>query len=402
MSDPIPLLTSIGQAMATMVLYGENHPARKRAVQDSFEELLELASTNPRPQFSFLGGEVVYDRRVLRELKEWEWAARFAAVGIERIEFTDEVTFEEYERFLTEAYQRVSRQETDTSEARQMGRPSIRFGAIRLTGGDAARLAPAAAVATITYSLKDEVEGINWLHERVADAGALPLLETETIVRSLALAMHAERRMVLPLLQLKEFDQYTTTHSSNVAVLAMGLAEHLGMGPREVRAVGVAGLLHDLGKVRIPKEILLKPGLFTEGEHKVMQAHPVEGAKIILEQHAHLDLAAVVAYEHHLMFNGTGYPTFRYPRETHYVSAMIHVCDVYDALCTDRPYREAWMPEAALALIEEQTGVSFEPDLTAAFAGMIRESAQQRVAVEHPTVAIGSPTESLQGIDSSE
>ena len=71
-------------------------------------------------------------------------------------------------------------------------------------------------------------------------------------MRSLTVAMHGDRRMMLPLLQLKEFDQYTTTHSLNVAVLSMGLAEQLGCRPREVRAIGVAGLLHDIGKTRIP------------------------------------------------------------------------------------------------------------------------------------------------------
>ena len=79
------------------------------------------------------------------------------------------------------------------------------------------------------------------------------LLEAESVVRSLSLAMHGDKNIVIPLLQLKEFDQYTTTHSLNVSVLTMALAEWMGMGAKEVQAFGVAGLLHDLGKVRIPR-----------------------------------------------------------------------------------------------------------------------------------------------------
>ena len=127
-------------------------------------------------------------------------------------------------------------------------------------------------------------------------------------VRSLAVAMHGDSQMVLPLVQMKEFDQYTTTHSLNVSVLTMALAEHVKLPATDVRAFGVAGLLHDLGKVRIPKEILSKPGRLSEAEREIMQRHPVDGARLIVSSDKNLDLAAVVAYEHHIMIDGGGYP----------------------------------------------------------------------------------------------
>src|SRR5690606_9202726 len=126
------------------------------------------------------------------------------------------------------------------------------------------------------------------------------LAEAEAIVRSLSVAMHGEQAFVIPLLRLKEYDQYTTTHSLNVSTLAMALAEYLGMGPAAVRALGTAGLLHDLGKVTVPDEILNKPGKLTDRERTIMNRHPVEGARKILETEQFLDLAAVVAYEHHM------------------------------------------------------------------------------------------------------
>src|SRR3989475_4475564 len=94
----------------------------------------------------------------------------------------------------------------------------------------------------------------------------------------------------------------------NVAVLAMALAESRGLSPRDVRAFGVAGLLHDIGKVKIPLDVLTKPGRFTDTERALMNGHPAEGARIILRAEEDLDLAAVVAYEHHIMLNGDGYP----------------------------------------------------------------------------------------------
>ena len=149
----------------------------------------------------------------------------------------------------------------------------------------------------------------------------------------------------------------------NVAVLAMALAEALELGSAQVRAVGVAGLLHDLGKVRVPKEVLLKPGKLTDAERAEIQRHPAEGARILLAGDQPLDLAAVVAYEHHLMMDGSGYPCRHSQRDTHYGSRLVHVCDVYDALRTRRPYRDAWESETALEYIQQRAGLEFDPSL---------------------------------------
>ena len=119
-----------------------------------------------------------------------------------------------------------------------------------------------------------------------------------------------------------------------------------------------------------------------------MNTHPAEGARIILDSQESLDLAAVVAYEHHIMINGQGYPTFRYPRECHQASKLVHVCDVYDALRTKRPYRDAWPAEQVLSYLDGRSGQEFDPELVAAFGRMMRQWEPQ-VAVladEHASV----------------
>jgi putative nucleotidyltransferase with HDIG domain len=177
--------------------------------------------------------------------------------------------------------------------------------------------------------------------------------------------------MLLPLLTLKEFDQYTTTHALNVSVLSMGLAEFMGLSPREVRAYGVAGMLHDLGKVRVPKDILTKPGKLTPEEWSLMRSHTVEGARLILQSDENLSVAALVAFEHHIMINGGGYPDRHYRCDCHKASTLVHVCDVYDALRTKRPYRDAWEPAATLAYIEQGIGTEFDADVAKAFIAMM-------------------------------
>jgi putative nucleotidyltransferase with HDIG domain len=177
--------------------------------------------------------------------------------------------------------------------------------------------------------------------------------------------------MVLPLIQLKDFDQYTTTHSLNVSVLTMALAEFLGLGPAAVRSYGMAGLLHDLGKIKIPQEILTKPGKLTQAERLVVEAHPADGARMILEGKEPMNLAAAVAYEHHRCHDGSGYPVLHYPREAHQASRLVHVCDVYDALRTRRPYRDAWSSDEALQYIAGRVGTEFDPAMAGSFIDMM-------------------------------
>jgi putative nucleotidyltransferase with HDIG domain len=166
----------------------------------------------------------------------------------------------------------------------------------------------------------------------------------------------------------------------------MALAESLGYGAKQVRAVGVAGLLHDIGKVRIPIEVLTKPGKLTDEERQLMNQHPVEGARIILQSGDEMELAAVVAYEHHIMLNGGGYPTLHYKRPCGAVSRLVHVCDVYDALCTKRPYREAWASEKAVSYLESLAGQEFDPDIVATFVRTLRQGdAQVKLLTEEST-----------------
>ena len=374
MSEPARFLNTFAQALSTMVLYREGHPARQRAIEAAYEQLEELQKDSMRPQFSFLGGEVIYGQRGLRELKEWDWGTRLANAGIQRLEFAGVVGREDFENFLDDVLARLTLSAVDTSVARPERQTGIRYGAVGVKGMSAlpGQHHGALPTATIAYTLGEEADTVRWMHDEVQAHGQLPLIEAEAVVRSLSVAMHSDSEIVIPLVQLKQFDQYTTTHSLNVSVLAMALAEFIGLGAADVRAFGVAGLLHDLGKVRIPKEILTKPGKLTPEEWEVMRRHPVDGARLIIQSDRQLDLAAVVAYEHHVMLNGGGYPGMHYHRDCHHASKLVHVCDVYDALRTNRPYRDAWSAEVTLAHIEEKAGTEFDPELVRSFAAMMR------------------------------
>jgi putative nucleotidyltransferase with HDIG domain len=372
MAGPVEFLGALARTLAAMSLYPEGHASRDRALDGLMAQLRELMASDRSPTFSFLGDEVLYGTLPLRDLRQWDWSRKLSDLGIQRLQFDETATRDDLENFLDEVLARLTLKAIDTTEARQMRPSGVRYGAIGIRGEDslASGVVP---TATIAFTLSEEAEAVRWIHQEIQSQKGLPLVEAEAVVRSLSVAMHGEQHIMLPLLTLREFDEYTTTHSLNVCVLTMGLTEWLGLSGEDVRAFGVAGLLHDLGKVKIPKEVLTKPGKLDPAERALMNAHPVEGAKLILASEEDLDLAAVVAYEHHVMLNGGGYPTFRFPRDCHRASKLVHVCDVYDALRTNRPYRDAWPPDKVLAYIEERSGTEFDGTIAHAFAGMMRE-----------------------------
>jgi putative nucleotidyltransferase with HDIG domain len=374
MDEATKFLTARAQALSALTLYKEGHPARERALDTAHNHLWELQEAHLNADFTFLGNEIIFDGRPLRDLKSWDWGARMAAVGVQRVELLGRVERDDFEVFLEDVHARLSGEKMETSEVRQTRPTNIRFGMVVVGKeseegrGDADQI----ATATITYTLREEAEAVDWLHRELKTERDLHMVEAEAVVRSLSVAMHGDQAFLIPLLRLKEFDQYTTTHAMNVSVLAMALSEFVGLGPKEVRTFGIAGLLHDLGKVKIPDEILNKPGKLSDEERDIMNAHTVEGARLILSTEEQLDLAAVVAYEHHIKIDGGGYPKMEYPRKCHQASDLVHVCDVFDALRTDRPYRDAWELPRVLSYLEEGAGAEFDPDLAYAFCQMMR------------------------------
>ncbi len=395
MNAAVAFLQALAQAMSASMLYVPTHPARRRAVHVAYERLRVLQAVDGQPYFSFLGRDVIYGDEPLRELRDWEWAEKCAAAGVQRIEVLADPTAEEFEAFVDEVHARLT--ETASAGVRPelagggagglagLGgdawaprQTAIRFGAITIQqqsgGSEQDGTASGGGPASVAkgFTLRDEAETVRWVHAEVTERGALPLVEAEAVVRSLVVAMHADGPMLIPLLRIKAFDQYTTTHSLNVSILAMALAESLGHVPRDVRAIGSAGLLHDLGKVRVPQQILTKAGSLSPEERELLELHPADGARIILNSDRRLTLQAAVAYEHHIMLDGGGYPRRHFARDCHYASTLIHVCDVYDALRTERPYRGAWPSAEALAYIERRSGKEFDPAIAEAFASLLR------------------------------
>ncbi|HJU87925.1 MAG TPA: HD domain-containing phosphohydrolase [Gemmatimonadaceae bacterium] len=372
-SAPVKFLTSLAQAVATMTLYSDEHPAWARAVDASLMHLADLQRENPHAVFSFLGDDVIYGQLPLHELTEWPWAKRLAQIGVQRLELLDVVSREDWATFLADVLQRLSQYSSSSpAEPKPLVLKTLRFGTVGIRGEESAKVLVLPS-ARVSYTISEEAEVMQLLARDAESEGKLKLIEAESVVRSLSVAMHGESRVVIPLIRLKALHDCTAVHAINCSVLTMALAEKLGLPDNDVHAFGLAALLHDLGMARLPREIISKTTPLTDDERRVIRRHPAEGARLILMSDRPLEIAAVVAYEHHMTPSGSGYPTFRFPRQCHFASRLVRICDVYSALRTDRPYRNAWTAADALAYIERHAGTEFDADIAREFVAMVRK-----------------------------
>jgi putative nucleotidyltransferase with HDIG domain len=391
-------LTTLWRYFSAASLYDADHPHRRALVAEVYRSLTDLLNFDPRPSFSILDGEVVYGDGPLRDLKAAGWPARLAEADVGRLEFRRGVAREEVDAFLGALDARL--RGDAPAGVRGDGGPAAPAGAT--AGGDAAAggaaagrdaaAAPAFQLEHVRFGplgfldpaaegrgrsdlggveLAEEAGALEWLHEEAADNGAVPVAETLAIVQSLSVGMHGAARLISPFLTLKESDEYTAGHCINVAILAMSLAEEIGLPAVAVRGIGAAGLLHDVGKVTVPSEILNKPGRLTDEERTVIERHPVEGCRILLDSGDEMALPAVVAYEHHIGTGGGGYPRPRFERTPMLASRVVQVCDFYDALRTRRRYRAPLPAERVVGILRENAGSHLDPALVEPFVSMI-------------------------------
>jgi HD-GYP domain-containing protein (c-di-GMP phosphodiesterase class II) len=173
------------------------------------------------------------------------------------------------------------------------------------------------------------------------------------------------------LASLKSSDEYTFTHVVNVCILTMSQAESLGIAGQHLYNIGISSVMHDVGKLFIPEEILNKPGALTVQERQVIESHTVLGAQYLLRMKDIPHLAVLGALEHHLKYDGSGYPKLSAAWKPNIASQMIAVADVFDALRSRRSYSEPMSMKVAVKILTEEKGTTFHPILVDNFLKLI-------------------------------
>ena len=200
----------------------------------------------------------------------------------------------------------------------------------------------------------------------------IPVREIRAVVADSLRSLINDDSALLALAGIRSYDRYLSEHSVNVCVLSMVLGKDLGLDAGSNLELGLSALLHDVGKVFVPAEIVRKPGKLSEEEWQQIRRHPAEGARALAGLPDLPALASTIALEHHTRSDGSGYPSLPPTHRPHLLSRLVAVVDAYDALTTDRPYRERWTAQQAIAWMLYESGAQFDRELLARFASRAR------------------------------
>jgi HD-GYP domain-containing protein (c-di-GMP phosphodiesterase class II) len=208
--------------------------------------------------------------------------------------------------------------------------------------------------------------------EEAVLAGRTPeLAEARKLSEGMLSLMLQDRGAVVALSTIKSHDQYTLHHSVNVMILALALGTMLPLDNERLRELGFAALMHDIGKITVPTDILRKPGPLTTEEWKAMRRHPQNGAHILDGIEGVSKSVMVVAFEHHMRHDLQGYPTPYERQKLHLYSRVVAIADAYDAMTTDRAYREPLRPDKAVAVLLRESRKAFDPTLVKVFINLL-------------------------------
>lgn len=360
-------LRSLNAALSARRLYSASHASAVGAVESALGGLGVALEASPRVEVVEVEGRVVSGEWVMAcggdLCAEGGLFARLKERGFHCLTFVKGVTRAEVEVLLTFL-------ETPGARWSAADAPRVRPGVASGSEGGAGKR-PKPGVHQFA-----SVEGLHCSLEqgRTVDPGALGAFAAE-LCATAALTSST----MIPLAALKSHDEYTFVHTINVAILAAALAEAVGLNASQVHEITCAALLHDVGKRRVPVELINKRGKLTDEERLLMQKHPVDGAIIILQTPGLPAVSPVVAYEHHAHLDGSGYPRMPAGWRPHLSSRIVQVADVYDALGTHRPYRAALSFEQCHEIMARDSGTKYERDLVETFFAMVANRLEKDV-----------------------
>lgn len=368
-------LTCLASARRSSTFYPPEHPAVRLAIEDLDAAFRRLAAGRPTAVLTFYEGDLVFEDRVLTEESVLfdQLIRDLNMLGIDSVEIAAEVTRDE----LSKAVRILAADIADVEAAGGIERmidetalSTIRFGRVVLSEPDVgweqgkkrARRAYQGAVGLVR-----ELDGA------VRSGGAIPGASVRAAASELVDGVLQQRTAMLELTALRDWDEYTFYHSANVAILALGLGSLITQDRRFLTSLGTGALLHDVGKLVVGRDLLNKAGSLTPEEWQMMRMHPVAGARIVGGVPGLDRSAALIALEHHMAYNASGYPKPPHAATArqHLASRIVAIADAYDAMTSKRSYSSARSQTEAMRVIAENAGQTLDPALVRLFITML-------------------------------
>jgi HD-GYP domain-containing protein (c-di-GMP phosphodiesterase class II) len=380
------VISQLTAAVVNTSLYSPTHPQVAQYIEKANTVLAEILQHKPEITILLIGDDLVADNRQFVATGAASYVTSFTRIlkkkAIERITFVAGLPKTELQAFLQDLASPDAASVRSTSFIK-LGRVELRIKNIDETrpsgGAISAETIPASAadldpeayqnLLSLTATELDELKD---LYLRAKRHKKIDVRSVDDMVKGFIKGFRQEVNPLSLLASLKSVNEYTFTHVTNVCILTMSLAEFVGFKGEHLHRIGVASLLHDIGKIFISDEILSKPGVLTQDERKTIETHTVKGARYLMGVEGIPKLAVLAALEHHQKFDGNGYPSIKGGWMPNITSQLISIADVFDAMRSTRSYQQSHSLEKIDSVLTRGKGTSFNPILVDNFLKMIR------------------------------
>ena len=348
-------------AAANTALYSPDHQLVLRLYKNVSEELQQLLERYGEIALKIVGDQLIFaEKPIIKSASTERLIAALEKIDISYLKIGAGVRTDELQKLILLLGKDQSKKgNIEDSE-------NIHYGIVEVRK-DSARTLKLSEIASC------ETERFIDLYQQAQNRQKMETSGVRELVDGLVSAFNDQSDAFLALAPLRAMDEYTYTHSTNVCILNLAQAKALGIEAQMLNDIGIAAMLHDVGKMFIPSEILSKPGKPTEEEWQILQQHPRLGAEYLLDTPGVPRLAVVTAYEHHMQYNNAGYPETMHPRELHICSHMTAISDTYDAMRTRRTYEESLDQEKIIGIMQKLAGTKLHPQLTHNFLQLITQ-----------------------------
>lgn len=410
--DPLPLLKGLASLRKLTGMYPPGHPAIMQKLGELDSAVERLLRQNETVRIDVIHGDAHLDglsfrhdsdanSRIIQEL---------AALGIDSIHIRRGITPDELQalsQFLWELKDATG----GPPMAHQLAERGIRHVSLaRLVALDTRWRSEQWADAPkdiFDPAYAESIDLTQQMFDQVQEGKELKLATIRHIVELLVHKVAGSSAALAQILAVKLYENLTYCHSVNVATLSLLIARQIGFDEQTTAAIGEAALLHDIGKTRIPLDVIRKPGALDKRERTLMEAHTTYGAEILVEVDGLRPLTPTVALEHHRGVKGSGYPELG-TREPHFMSQLVSVADIYEAITGARTYQQPGQPEQACLVLARLAGEKLNSALVKAFVAavtffpvgsVVRTSREEtgvviattRAEPLHPVIALVAP-----------
>ncbi len=358
-------------AAANADLYNLQHPQVSHLVEKALKLIQSLMDADTRIDIMLIDQNIILDKNPLPEtLHTIRFVDALKHRGIEHLSLRGEINQAELLQLILLLAKRQQPPQSPQNST------NLRFGSIDMSrtvqGEGATRISQTSTESDLLHCERDRLAEIC---TGASKNRSLSVTGLKEIVIHFLQALDQELDPLLAIFPLHQQDQYSFTHSTNVCLLTLAHARRLGLKGPLLHDIGIAALLHDIGKLFLPVDIINKPGKPNDEEWQMIRLHPVRGAEYLIGTTGVPQLAVVTAYEHHMKYDLTGYPTVRKNWQQHLCSHMTTIADIFDALRTKRSYREAMDASKVRNMLSDLAGQELHPELCSSFLQMIDEVA---------------------------